>query len=369
MTDHCRNHEQALQSQYPWVTLPLITSAPMRLIATAPLSLAVSKSQGLGFLGAGTDSSAVFKLLDDAMIANRAAPIQNVPSGILPVGIGFICWGANLQEALSVIADAPLKPAAAWLFAPEHISDLSAWSEGIRIASEGRTKIWIQVGTVANCLEIARDCTPDVLVIQGSDAGGHGLAQSSSIMTLLPECSDALQKAGYGHIPLIATGGIVDGRGFAASIALGASGVCLGTRFLASPEAVISQGYREAVVKASDGGVSTARTTLYDKLRGTLGWPSTYNGRGIVNQSFWDYVTGMGEDENRKLYEEAVTQGDAGWGDSGRMTTYAGTGVGLIREVKPARDIVEEVRNDAKLHLQAASSRFATASLTTSLTT
>jgi len=330
----------------------------MRLIATAPLALAVSQAKGLGFLGAGTDSSTVFKLLNDTLVTNQASPISNVPPGILPVGIGFICWGADLKEALSVISDAPLKPAAAWLFAPQESSDLSSWSEGIRIASEGRTKIWIQVGTVANCLEIAKSCSPDVLVIQGSDAGGHGLAQSSSVVSLFPECFDALQKEGYGHIPLIATGGIVDGRGVAAALSLGASGVCLGTRFLASPEAVISQGYRDAVIKASDGGVTTARTTVYDRLRGTIGWPSIYNGRGILNQSFWDYIKGMGEDENRKLYEEAIQQGDSGWGDSGRMTTYAGTGVGLIREVKPASEIVEEVRKDAKSHLVAASSRF-----------
>lgn len=357
MAEEDRNHEYTLKQQYPWITLPLITSAPMRLIATAPLALAVSQAGGLGFLGAGTDSSTVFSLLNDAMVTNQASPNPDVPADILPVGIGFICWGADLEEALSVIGDAPLKPAAAWLFAPQESSDLSSWSEGIRMASEGRTKIWIQVGTVASCLEVAKSCSPDVLVVQGSDAGGHGLAQSSSIITLFPECFDALQREGYGHIPLIATGGIVDGRGVAAALTLGASGVCLGTRFLASPEAVISQGYREAIIKASDGGVSTARTTVYDRLRGTIGWPSHYNGRGILNQSFWDYIKGMGEDENKKLYEEAIKQGDSGWGDSGRMTTYAGTGVGLIKEVKPAAEIVKEVRDDARRYFLAASSR------------
>ena len=357
MAEQEHNHEYILKQQYPWISFPLITGAPMRLIASSPLAIAISQAKGLGFLGAGTDSSTVFSLLNDAHIANQASPIPDVPLDILPVGIGFICWGADLREATLIIADAPLKPAAAWLFAPQQSADLSIWSESIRIASEGKTKIWIQVGTVANCLELAKTCSPDVLVIQGSDAGGHGLAQSSSIITLFPECFDALQKAGYGHIPLIATGGIVDGRNVAAALTLGASGVCLGTRFLASPEAVISQGYREAVIKASDGGVSTARTSVYDNLRGTTGWPSHYNGRGILNQSFWDYVKGMGDDENKKLYEEAIKQGDAGWGDAGRMTTYAGTGVGLIREIKPAAEIVEEVREDAKRHLKAAASR------------
>lgn len=187
-----------------------------------------------------------------------------------------------------------------------------------------------------------------MLVIQGSDAGGHGLAQSSSIISLFPECYDALAKEGLGDIPLIATGGISDGRGVAAAWMLGASGVCMGTRFLCSPEAAISNGYRKAVLKASDGGVSTARTTVYDKLRKTFGWPEHYNARGVLNHSFWDHEKGMREEENMKLYDEAVKKGDAGWGEEARMTTYAGTGVGLIKKIMPAGDIVTEVRRDAR---------------------
>lgn len=327
----------------------------MRIIATAPLALAVSRAKGIGFLGGGTESSAVSKLVNDTILSNQSSPIPNVPSGVLPVGIGFICWGGSLKEAMSVISEAPLKPAAAWLFAPNETSDLISWSKGIREASNGKTKTWIQVGTVANALEVAKSCKPDVLVIQGADAGGHGLAQSSSIISLLPECVDALEREGFGDIPLIAAGGIVDGRGVAASIVLGASGVNMGTRFLASPEAVISRGYQDAILQASDGGVSTARTTVYDRVRGTVGWPESYDGRGIVNQSFWDDIKGMSEAENRSLYSEAIKKGDAGWGEQGRMTTYAGTGVGLIREVVPAGEIVEEVRTGAKAIISRAS--------------
>jgi nitronate monooxygenase len=327
----------------------------MRLIATTPLAHAVSSSSGLGFLGAGTDLSSFSSLLSEATSACESKPIMPTPTSVLPIGVGFICWGADLPTAEKVIEAAPLKPCAVWLFAPKDTSDLIAWSVGIRKASDNLTKIWVQVGTVANALEVAKACKPDVLVIQGADAGGHGLAQSSSIISLLPECADALEREGFGNIQLIATGGIVDGRGVAAAVALGASGVSMGTRFLASPEAVISQGYRDAVVKASDGGVSTARTTVYDKIRGTSGWPSIYNGRGVLNQSFWDYVKGMGDDDNTKLYEAEMKKGDEGWGDKGRMTTYAGTGVGLIRQVMPAAEIIQEVLKDCKERLSKAS--------------
>lgn len=320
----------------------------MRLIATAPLAIAVSKSGGFGFLGIGTDASTFSFLLNEAAISLQASPIADTPPGILPIGVGFICWGADLSTAVSVIQSASLKPAATWLFAPRDPKDLIAWSEGIRKASNMKTKIWIQVGTVAMALDVAKSCRPDVLVIQGADAGGHGLARSSSIITLLPECTDALVREGFGDIPLIATGGIMDGRGVATALTLGASGVCMGTRFLASPEAQISEGYRNAVIKAKDGGVTTARTTVYDRLRGTLGWPETYNGRGVLNQSFRDHESGLSEEENKKLYEDAVKLGDQGWGDKGRMTTYAGTGVGLVHRTMPAADIVKEVLKDSR---------------------
>ena len=315
----------------------------MRLIATSPLAIAVSRAGGLGFLGIETDVSTFPSMLDETIAAFKASPIPNSPKDILPVGIGFICWGADISTALSIIEAVPLKPAAAWLFAPRDLKDLVEWTAGIRKASNEKTKIWIQVGTVAMALDVAKSCKPDVLVIQGSDAGGHGLAQSSSVMTLLPECADALAMEGFVGIPLIATGGIVDGRGLAAAIMLGASGVCLGTRFLASPEAAISQRYRDAVVHTKDGGVNTARTTVYDRLRGTVGWPEVYNGRGILNQSFRDHEGGMSEEENKRLYEDATKLGDQGWGDNGRMTTYAGTGVGLIHNIMPDADIVREL--------------------------
>jgi len=135
-------------------------------------------------------------------------------------------------------------------------------------------------------LDVAKSCKPDILVIQGANAGGHGLAQSSSFITLLPECADALAKRNFGDFPLISTGRIVDSREVATTLILSANSFCTRTRFLTVPEAAISEVYRNAVVKARDGGVTTAQTTVYDRLRGTLGWPKIYNGRGVLNQSF-----------------------------------------------------------------------------------
>ena len=128
-------------------------------------------------------------------------------------------WGADLSLALAALAAHP--PAAVWLFAPEKNEDLVAWAEGVRRVSGFKTQVWVQIGTVAEALEVARLCAPDLLVVQGSDAGGHGLQQGASLITLLPEVADALRDAGLSErVALVAAGGIVDGCGVTACLAL-----------------------------------------------------------------------------------------------------------------------------------------------------
>ncbi len=227
------------------------------------------------------------------------------------------------------------------------------WVQKARKASP-ETKIWVQIGSVKEALDTVLNVSPDVLVVQGTDAGGHGRVQGASLISLLPEVSDAIdalfQKSSQinenGSLTrpiLIAGGGIVEARSASAAFTLGASGVVLGTRLLACPEANITKGYRDEVLRASDGGQTTVRTKVYDTLRSTI-WPETHNARGVINKSYTDAIDGVSDDENRRLYNEEMKKGDAGWGVESRMTTYAGSAVGLVKEVKPAREIVREVR-------------------------
>jgi len=195
------------------------------------------------------------------------------------------------------------------------------------------------------------------LVVQGADSGGHGLAQRASLVTLLPEVIDALAEEQI-NIPIVAAGGIVDGRGAAAALTLGAAGVALGTRFLACDEAVIAKGYQGQVLSVTDGGASTVGTTVYDVVRGIHGWPRAYNGRGVANRTYHDADQGMSEAENMEKYKEAMQQGDAGWGPEGRMTTYAGTGIGLVKEVMSAGNIVKSVQKEAVQTLQESAARY-----------
>jgi nitronate monooxygenase len=245
------------------------------------------------------------------------------------------------------------RPIATWFFAPRTSESLVEWTEKAREATEGGTKIWIQVGSVAEAIKVCEVCQPDVLVVQGIDAGGHGLNKCAGLICLVPEVIDALEPlvatGKLKELPIIiAAGGIGEGRGVAAALALGAEGVVMGTRYLAANEAEISNGYKAEIIRAGDGGQNTARSSVYDTLRGITDWPEGYGGRGVVNKSFHDAMSGMSWDDNKKLYNEAVKMGDKGWGEDGRMTTYAGTNVGLVKKTQSAKEITEEVREEAK---------------------
>ncbi|KAE8359942.1 tryptophan synthase beta subunit-like PLP-dependent enzyme [Aspergillus caelatus] len=306
----------SLSRSYPWVANPFIVSAPMRVMSGPALAVAVSRAGGLGFLGPAVktqdmlvDLEKVSTLVDEA---RKSSSAFSSSTNVLPIGVGFQLWSDDLATAVSGIKK--FKPCAAWLFAPK------GEAKGLLKGSE----------------------RPDVIVVQGSEAGGHGRHKDGlGLMTLLPEVVDALAGS---QIPIFAAGGIADGRGAAAVLCLGADGVVMGTRFLASEEARISRGYQGEIVRATDGAASTTRTLLYNHLRGTMGWPEPYMPRTIINKSFIEHQAGRSFDELKVEHDQALKAGDAGWGPEGRLATYAGASIGLIHNVKDAATIVHDVR-------------------------
>lgn len=341
--------KMSLSETFPWLTTPIIVSAPMRVFSGPKLAASVTQAGGLGFIGPNPKPETTLSDLREAraLLAGSPGPLGAFmdTSPTLPVGIGFQCWDGDLAFATDAVAEH--KPCAVWLFAPRNGQpELDEWTRAIRAAAPG-VSVWTQVGTLTESLEAAHAAAPpDVLVIQGAEAGGHGRAHDGiGLMTLLPEVADALKTSG---IPLFAAGGIADGRGVAAALSLGASGAVIGTRFLASPEARISKGYRDEVVRASDGGANTARTMLYNRLRGTTGWPEDFSPRGIVNRSWREYKAGVPFEELRERYREAEKAGDAGWGPEGRLATYAGAGIGLVRSVEDAGVIVRKAQDETR---------------------
>ncbi|KAE9963360.1 hypothetical protein BLS_006785 [Venturia inaequalis] len=351
----------SLASQYPWTNSPLICNAPMGGFATHNLAAEVSRAGGLGFIGPVFGNLSTE--LEQAREVFRSHPLASssahpIDPDLLPLGLGFILWAAKLEDIVWTVAE--YKPAALWLFAaPNATADYKTWTTALRKASP-KSKIWIQTGSVAAALALARDCTPDVLVMQGIDAGGHGLEKGAGIISLVPETIDTLAENGVQNISVVASGGIVEGRGAAAALTLGAEGVVLGTRFLASKEiSVSSPVYVQAILDGKDGGQSTIRNKVFDQLRGANRWPGDYDGRALVNKSFEDWQNGVGLEEIQRLNNEveAAGHGFGNDGTDGRAALWVGTGIGLVKRIMSAREIVEEVRKDIGRALENTRSR------------
>ncbi|GFP52840.1 nitronate monooxygenase [Trichoderma asperellum] len=307
------------------------------------LAVAVSRAGGLGFIGPGAETKDMAGSMEEAASLLRGTqPFARLEDGLSPVGVSFILWKDDLETAISVLKKS--KPCAAWLYAPEQRQHVDEWTHGIRTASP-QTQIWIQIGTVDEAKGLlSNSIKPDVVVVQGSESGGHGRAKDGmGLMSLLPEVVDVMADT---EIPIFAAGGIADARGVAASLCLGASGVVMGTRFLASHEARISPGYQNEIVRAGNGAVSTTRTLLYNHLRGEYGWPEDYVPRTMINKSYVEFNEGRPFEELRELWQQAGDKEGFAWGPEGRRGQYVGASIGLIHEVRDAADIVRDVRDN-----------------------
>jgi nitronate monooxygenase len=217
-----------LQALFPHTHSPLIISAPMLGVSTGRLAAAVSSAGGLGFLAGGASfgpSSADLASLSSELLSARAAlGLADRPLTPVPVGVGFITCHASYAQfettALPVLLEH--SPQAVWLFAP----DVEAGGEEVQARVIGALKhagftVFVQVGTVAAARRAVRDGC-DVVVAQGVDAGGHQYARGSGVISLVPEVRSMLEDEFQGReVAVVAAGGIVDGRGVAAALALG----------------------------------------------------------------------------------------------------------------------------------------------------
>src|SRR3954451_6620342 len=229
-----------------------ILLAPMGSAAGGKLAAAVTDAGGLGLVGSGYASTTA--------IRNELAEAGNIR-----VGIGFILWALERNPAaLDVALEA--QPAAIML----SFGDPTPFTGRIK---EAGCKIICQVQTLAQAKEAA-DAGADVIIAQGRDAGGHA-GMTRGTMGLVPAVVDAVAP-----IPVVAAGGIADGRGLAAALALGAAGVLMGTRFTASRESLWDPAMKTATLAA--GGDQTQQTRVFDIVRGAP-WPAIYPGRALRN--------------------------------------------------------------------------------------
>jgi nitronate monooxygenase len=194
-----------------------------------------------------------------------------------------------------------------------------------------------QVQTVSQAREAA-EAGADVIVAQGTEAGGHGM--SEPLFTLLPQVVDACPNA-----LVVAAGGIADGRGMAAVLMLGAQGALMGTRFYASQEA---EGHPEAkrrIVEAEGG--QTVRSIVFDLSR-RMRWPAAYTGRLLRNRHA---ETWLGRESELEARMEEVGREYAAArerGDFDVAGVIAGESCALIHDIPPASEIVERIGAQAE---------------------
>jgi nitronate monooxygenase len=231
-----------------------IALAPMGGSAGGALVAAVSRGGGLGLLGAGNG--------DRDWLA-RELPIVAEGTG-KPWGIGFLTWAIDVGAVEQALEHSPRAVMLSF-------GDPSPFAERIRHA--GATLI-IQVTDLEEARQ-AVDLGADVIVAQGTESGGHGARRGRSTLPFVPIVVDLAAP-----VPVLAAGGIADGRGVAAALALGAAGALIGTRFQATAEALVDPSIAKAIVQGR--GQDTERNSVLDIARGSR-WPSTYTARTLGN--------------------------------------------------------------------------------------
>jgi nitronate monooxygenase len=288
------------------------------------LAAAVSRAGGLGLIGGGYGDPSWLAAQFDAAAGER-------------VGVGFITWA--LERSPSLLSQVLERHPAAVMLS---FGDPRPFLDDIRNAG---ALLICQCQNMDHVQE-ALDAHADIVVAQGTEAGGHGASRGT--LTLVPEAADFIAA----HSPetlLLAAGGIADGRGLAASLMLGADGVLLGTRLWASNEALVKERHRASLLAAC--GDDTLRTRVADIVR-QLPWPAEFTAR-IRRNTFTDRWHGReGELERNLAVEGPRYRLGFEEGDPENTGVWFGECAGLIHAIEPAATIIERMVREATLRLQ-----------------
>ena len=313
------------------IELPIV-SAGMGGVALANLAAAVSEAGGLGTIalvaispeGIHNEISAARKLTNKPIVANLLIP--------------FLRPGIFESLAQEPIAGVTLF----WGDPAEHIPACKRL--GLKV-------IW-QCGSADEAIA-AKRAGADAIIAQGFEAGGH-VRGVVTTFALIPEVRDAI-----GDLPMLAAGGIADGRGLAAAIALGADGAVFGTRFLASRESAAHPAFKQALIAAHAS--DTVHTKLFD-----IGWPDAAH--RVLRTPLVDAWERAGRPESGKRPGEGesnvrlkrtdldiplvkysvMTPSDYMEGDINGLAFYAGQSVSYVHEIAPAAEIVRRIAPEAR---------------------
>ena len=298
-----------------------IVLAPMGNVSGGRLAAVVSNAGGLGLVGGGYGES-------DWM--HRELSLARLEA-TRSWGIGLITWHANnetVELALRYEPDVFMLS----------FGDPRPYVPAIKAAG---CALLCQVQDVEDA-RAAKAAGADVIIAQGTEAGGHGARRAT--LPLVPAVVDAVAPT-----PVLAAGGIVDGRGLAAALMLGAQGVLMGTRFYAATESLGHRRAKERIVAAT--GSDTRRTRVFDVVR-QHAWAEPYTGRALRN-AFLERWDGREDDLAAALDSEipAFTAATRE-GDFETAMVWAGEAVDLISDVAPAAELVKRIGVEAEACLQ-----------------
>ena len=300
-----------LEIEYP------ILQGGMAWVAEHHLAAAVSEAGGLGLIGAASAPG--------EWVREQIRKVKERTEK--PFGVNIMLMSPYADEVAKVVAEEGVKVVTTGAGNPEKYMKL--WKDaGIKVIPV--------VASVALAKRMER-CGADAVVAEGSEAGGH--IGENTTMVLVPQIADAVS------IPVIAAGGIADGRGVASSLILGASAVQVGTHFVVTKESVVHENYKKCIIKAKD---------IDSKVTGrSTGHPI----RVLRNQMTKEYLRlekeGASFEELEKLtlgaLRKAVVEGDVVNG-----SLMAGLSAGLVKEEFSCRELVQKLMSEAEACLKGA---------------
>ena len=300
-----------------------IVSAPMAGWSGGELAGAVSGAGAFGMIGVGSGTPTGW-LSGQAEIARRHGPF----------GVGLMSWALERRPELldAVLAEEP--DAVSLSF-----GDPTPYVERVREAGA------VVMSQVQDAEKAGRavEAGVDVLVAQGTDAGGH--TGRVGTMPLLQRVLEIGERAG---IPVLAAGGIGTGRGVAGVLAMGASGAWIGTRFCATAESTGTEAAKRLILNADE--TATVHTRVFDLVQ-NIPWPEEFPGRAIRN-SFSDRWHGR-ETQLEEQRPAVSSEFEATRGDYAEDFVYAGQAAGLVEDIPSAGELVGRLMAEAEARLRA----------------
>lgn len=295
------------------IDYPIIQGG-MAWVAEHHLAAAVSEAGGLGIIGA---ASAPAEIVREEIRKARKLTDK-------PIGVNIMLMNPNAPEVAKVVLEEGVKVVTTGAGNP---------AKFMKDFKEAGVRVIPVVASVAMAKMMER-CGADAVVAEGTESGGH--IGSATTMCLVPQVVDAVQ------IPVVAAGGIGDGRGLAAAFMLGAEAVQMGTRFVVAKESIVHQNYKEKVIKAKD--IDSEVTGM------STGHPV----RQLRNQMTREYLrlekegAGLEELEHLTLgsLRKAVIDGDTVNG-----TLMAGQIAGLVKKEQSCKEMIDEIMREAELLL------------------